>query len=203
MASYRHPVIAPEGKVFIYGTLALAAAAYYVLGKPGLLGLLPVGLMLWLFRDPRRPVPSSPLAVVCPVDGKVMAIEEQHDPWLDRPALHIAIRMSPLGMNSLRSVTEGKVVKHQRSPNGGRERAIHVQTDEQDDVIIVLRPGRLMQRLSCHVHAGERVGQGQRCGHILFGADIDIYLPANSRSNLQPGQVVRAGSDVIGEFIHG
>lgn len=201
MTFARHPMIATEGKPFIVSSSIIVVLLYAWLGRPGLLALLPLFFVLWMFRDPRRNVPSLPLGIVSPIDGKVLSIGEEHDPYLDRQSLHIALQMSPLGMNSLRSITEGKVLNYWRGQNGGRERAIQIQTDEQDDVVVVLRPGRWLKRLSCDVVTGDRVGQGQRCGYILFGSRIDIYLPKNCRSELTNGQTIHAGSDVIGEFI--
>lgn len=194
-------MIAAEGKSFIFGAIFIVLLLHLWLGKVALAGWLVVLFLAWLYRDPRRNVPSLPLGIVSPVDAKVASISEERDPYLERPALHIVLQMSPLGMNSLRSVTEGKVMNYWRGPAGGQERAIQIQTDEQDDVVIVLRPGRWIQRLSCNVVAGDRVGQGQRCGHILFGSQVDIYLPVSARSQLVAGQNITAGSELIGEFI--
>lgn len=203
MAITRHSLIADEGKPYYWLLALLPVAGWYWLHELALLLFLPSLFMVWLFRDPRRVIPSIPLGVVSPVDGEVISIAEVHDPYLDRPARHIVIQMSLFGVNSLRSITEGKVINTLRGQNDDAERAVHVQTDEGDDVVVVLRPGRWLGRLSCHVNTGERIGQGQRCGHILFGAQIDIYLPAKSRVDIEVGQQLRAGSDLLGEFIHG
>ncbi|MGD8811861.1 MAG: phosphatidylserine decarboxylase, partial [Thioalkalispiraceae bacterium] len=74
-------------------------------------------------------------------------------------------------------------------------------TDEKDDVIVVLRPGRVFKRLSCDANIGERVGQGHRCGIIPFGSVIDVYLPVTSHINVTIGQSVTSGETVLADII--
>lgn len=163
--------------------------------------LLAVAL-LWLYRDPNRQIPSQPLCIVSPVDGVVIDREAGHDRFLQREALHIRISMSPGGVFSVRSLTEGKVMQIWQEQNGnGHCLAIWVQTDEQDDTVLVLRPGRVLHRLSHQLAYGDRVGHGQRIGHILFGNVVDVYLPASARSTIEPGQRVLAGCDGIAELM--
>jgi len=42
------------------------------------------------------------------------------------------------------------------------------------------------------------VRQGQRVGMIRFGSRVDLYLPAEARLSVAPGDRVRAGESVIG-----
>jgi len=202
MAATRYSIIAPEGKPFILGAIIIMVALHLWLGQIVLPGWVLVVFVMWMFRDPVREVSSSPLGIVSPVDAKVVSIGEQHDPYLKRQAVKLVLEMSPLGMNSLRSITEGKVLNTWARHDDSGDRAVQVQTDEQDDVVVVLRPGRWLKRMSCNIVAGDRVGQGQRCGYILFGAVIDVYLPVTARSFLQAGQTVRAGSELLGEYMH-
>lgn len=203
MAVTRHSLIAAEGKPFFFVLGILVALCFFWFKQWAALAVLPLLFVIWLFRDPHRLIPSAPLGVVSPVDGKVLSVTETHDPWLDRSAQKITLQMSPFGVNSLRSITEGKIMNYWRGREHKDERAIHIQTDEHDDVIIVLRPGRWLHRLSCHVVTGDRVGQGQRCGHILFGSRVDVFLPTSTRISLQAGQPIQGGSELLGEFIHG
>jgi phosphatidylserine decarboxylase len=54
----------------------------------------------------------------------------------------------------------------------------------------------------CYVRVGERVGQGQRCGHVPMGGVVEVYLPPNSRVLVTPGSQLKAGSDVIATLVH-
>jgi phosphatidylserine decarboxylase len=77
-----------------------------------------------------------------------------------------------------------------------------IQTDELDDVVIALRGILVLNRLRCGVQSGDRIGQGRRYGLLLSFATVDVYLPANSRIDVQPGGTLRAGSDIIATLIH-
>ncbi|MDH5408210.1 MAG: phosphatidylserine decarboxylase [Gammaproteobacteria bacterium] len=202
MAAASHSIVAPEGKPVIFSAIILLIALHVWLGAIVTPGWLLIVFMAWMFRDPVREVSSAPLGIVSPVDARVISVSEEHDPYLDRQATKLALEMSPLGMNSLRSITEGKVINTWARHDNPGERAVQVQTDEQDDVVVVLRPGRLFRQISCNITAGQRVGQGQRCGYITFGAVIDVYIPVTARCFLKAGDTVQAGSELLGEYIH-
>ena len=65
--------------------------------------------LLFLFRDFSRVVPSDPLAVVSPLDGKVLKVEEAYDPYLKRVAQCIHLKQGVLGEYNVHSPCEGKV----------------------------------------------------------------------------------------------
>lgn len=77
-----------------------------------------------------------------------------------------------------------------------------IQSDEQDDIVMAVKPSAKWFRPLCYAHSGERVGQGQRCGIIPFGALVEISVPENSRLNVKVGDQVRAGSDTIATLVH-
>ena len=202
----------------------VAGFAYVLCGI--ICGLPPIIIamaLFFLFRDPNRTIPPLPLGVVSPVDGRVVAVDEVRDPFLGRDAVKIVIRMQPLGPWILRSAMEVRVIQQwylsmgldpqlvagmdkdilDRDPLARQAHfAIWVQSDELDDVVIAMRGFYISQRLRCFVQAGERIGQGQRCGLLLFGATADVYLPANSRIDVIRDGTVRAGSDIIATLIH-
>ncbi len=164
-------------------------------------------LLLFLYRDPTREVPALPLAVISPADGRITRVEPAHDPYLDRDAIRISVQMRFWGIYTTRSPTEGKIVERWTRMPGmqagdSRRYGIWIQTDESDDVVLVLSHSNLLQRPQCYVNTGERIGQGQRCGFIRFGAEVEVYVPANSKVNVEAGQAVRAGVDVIATLVH-
>jgi len=158
-------------------------------------------LLVLIFRDPDRDIPAVPLAIVCPADGRVSAISMTHDPYLDRPAIRVVIQMNSYGVFSTRSPVDGKVLEPPnippRVPHG-----VWLRTNEGDDIVLVMNRGRLHSTPRCYVRIGERVGQGQRCGFIHLGGQVDLYLPESSRTLATAGDWVRGGSDVIAKLIH-
>jgi phosphatidylserine decarboxylase len=58
--------------------------------------------------------------------------------------------------------------------------------------------GMIARRIVCDLKEGDAVRQGQRVGMIRFGSRVDVYLPAEARLSVVPGDQVRAGESVIG-----
>ncbi len=200
-------MIAPEGRLITFLLVVGVMVLHLIFGIyvwPLWGGVL---VFAWLYRDPRRTVPSSPLGIISPVDGTITHIDTVFDPFLKRDALCISVRMHWHGVYALRSVTEGKVMQHWlHHPDNQDQRhlqhAIWIQTDEGDDVVISLHAGGRFRRMHCYSNAGERIGQGKRCGFIPFGTRIDIYLPTRARTVRQVGENVTGGSELIAELVH-
>lgn len=204
MASSRYPLIAREGWLSLLVVVIVAAVVLYQLGWQWSVPLwVLVVVLLFLFRDPPRSVPAAPLAVVSPADGRVSLVETCNDPYLDRDARRISIRMHPYGVFSTRSPAEGKMLEPKRalSADADTPHGVCLQTDEGDELVIVMNRGPLRNPPRCYVRFGERVGQGQRCGFITLGSTVDIYLPLNSRIKVREGDRVRAGADVIAQLM--
>ena len=160
-------------------------------------------VIVYVFRDPERDIPSSPLAVVSPADGQVVTVSTTHDPYLDRESIRLDIQMSHAGVYSTRSPVEGKILEPRHSENGDDQpHGVWLKTDEDDDLVVVMHRGPLKNLPRCYVRIGERVGQGQRCGYIQMGGRVEVYLPVNSRVQVEQGSQVKAGSDVIATLVH-
>lgn len=202
-----YSLIAREGRPFVLLAFVIAGGVAYDYGWRETLPvwLLPL-LLMYMFRDPSRQVPSAPLGIICPVDGRVTSIDKVHDHYLDRDAIRIRLRMNPLGVYTTRSPIEGKVMRQWYITNRSQLRAGDpafvqwIQTDEGDDLLIAMYRAPIMPRPHCFVQAGERVGQGQRCGFINFGAHIEIFLPADVRLHVLSGQTVISGVTVLADF---
>jgi len=201
----RFPLIAREGVLLL---LAAILAAVVVLNLSGLQTSLPFWglslLILVIFRDPDREIPSQPMAVVSPADGRVTAVTATRDPYLDRDSIRVTLQMNPCGVFTTRSPVEGKVLQPPSLPEDARmPHGVWLQTDEGDDVVMVMMRGRLHTAPRCYIRIGERVGQGKRCGFVHLGGQIDVYLPERSRLDVTVGDWVRSGSDVIATLSHG
>ncbi len=204
MAAGRYPYFSRAGWLPFVVCAVVGALTVRFLGWPWSLPFwVGCGVIVYLFRDPEREIPSSPLAVVSPADGVVTSVDEVHDPYLDRPAILLAIEMSQLGVYSTRSPVEGKFLEPPNSGDGvSRPHGVWLKTDEDDDLIVVMHRGPLKNVPRCYVQIGQRVGQGQRCGFIHMGGRVEVYLPINSRVQVESGSRVSAGSDVIATLIH-
>jgi phosphatidylserine decarboxylase len=198
----RYPLIAKEGLVPVFASVAIAVLVMQSAGIYPSLAFWAFSLLLLLiFRDPDRDIPAVPLAIVCPADGRVTSVCLTHDPYLDRPAIRMAIQMNTYGVFTTRSPVDGKVLDPPNIPPGVPH-GVWLRTNEGDDIVLVMNRGRLHSTPRCYVRIGERVGQGQRCGFIHLGGQVELFLPETSRTLSTAGDWVRGGSDVIAKLIH-
>lgn len=207
MAVSRHPIIAKEGwSSILVSSIVVLALQLYVSEYFSLLWLFPL-LLAWLYRDPHRALPSDPLGLVSPVNGTIILAEQHPDPFLGRDAFLFRVSISLSDIYSIRSVTEGKIIQQWLDPEDDDDdrslaHAIQFQTDENDDVMVVLRPGRFFKKLSCDAVIGQRIGQGHRCGIIPFGACVDVYVPNESKILAKVGDDVVAGTTPLAVLKH-
>ncbi len=209
-----HPWIAREGWSYL-GVVSIAGSLLYLgFGWPGLAPAVVVFVVIaFLLRDPPSSIPCDPLALVSPVQGRVTKVESGlHDPWLDRDASCIHIRVSPLDVFSVRSPTEGKVEEQWcRVPDAaGAEHsrrfsyAFWTRTDEDDSLVTVVSAPRLpfLHRLQVSLQTGDRVGQGHRVAYLLLGGDVEVWTPVNVNTEVRPGDRVRSGLSTLAHLVH-
>lgn len=207
MAVSRHPIIAKEGwSIILFSSFVVAALQHYVSHYAAVLWCVPL-IIAWFYRDPHRVLPSDPLGLVSPVNGTVILAEAHPDPFLERDVILFRISMSLTDIYSIRSVTEGKIIQQWLDPEGDDDdrslaHAVQIKTDENDDIMLVLRPGRFFKKLSCDAVIGQRIGQGHRCGIIPFGACVDVYVPADSSIKANIGDRVEAGTTRLASLKH-
>ncbi len=213
MAVATSPLIARSGWIFIAFAVLVAWGVHHYVGEIVAVPFWSLAVLLgFLFRDPEREVTSQPLAVVSPVDGRIVAIEKAHDTFLNRDATKITIKMSLLGTYRVRSPIEGKVMERwfssayrgREGTETGRPDSVSawIQTDEEDDVVLSMSQLSFINKPYCHIQSGERIGHGQRCGFIRFGSQVNVFLPSNSRVLVREGVRVYSGSDVLALLIH-
>lgn len=211
MPTKMYAPIAREG----HGLLLLVAGCAAVLHVfLGFYAALPawclLGLLAYQFRDPTQTPPSLPLAIVSPIHGRITTSGPVRDPWLKRDSESIAITTGMLDIRSIYAPIEGKIIEQWTAiPDAGpgdkcpeHSTAFHIQTDERDDVVLVLTRGEWGGRLSITYNPGERIGQGRRIGYANFGCSARLFLPAGSQLEVAAGDKVAAGSSVVAMLIH-
>ncbi|MBU9128023.1 phosphatidylserine decarboxylase [Burkholderia multivorans] len=211
--NYPHPIIAREGWPFI----AIAAIIALLIHAVGGFGFAwPFWLLLvfvvQFFRDPQRPIPAQPNAVLCPADGRIVAVETAHDPYANREALKISVFMNVFNVHSQRSPVDGAITKVEYFPGAflnaaidkasteNERNAVVIQTASGKTVTSVQIAGLIARRILCYVRAGEPLSRGQRYGFIRFGSRVDVYLPLGSRAKVSIGEKVYASSTILAEL---
>ncbi len=204
------PLVAREG----WGHIALAVGAAALVGwwkGPWIaapLWLIAV-FVLQFFRDPRRVLAEGRDAVLCPADGRVIAVGPAEDPYLKRPALKCSIFMNVFNVHSNRLPVAGRIRRRWYSPGRfvnaaldkasehNERNALWLTTADGDDVVVVQVAGLIARRILCYVGEGDEVDRGRRYGFIRFGSRVDVYLPPGARPEVALGDKVKAGSQVL------
>lgn len=213
MSKSTQPLLAREGWAHIGITLGAAVVVHVIYGWAWALPLwIATVFVMQFFRDPPRRIPADPGIVVCPADGRVIAVDEVDDPYLKRRAKRVSIFMNVFNVHSNRSPVGGDVKELWYHPgkfiNASFDKASHenernalwIQTGDGDDVVVVQVAGLLARRILCYVRPGDSVARGERYGFIRFGSRVDVYLPLSAEINLSLGDKVSGGSDILGRL---
>jgi len=214
MASSKYPLLAREGWGHVGYALSAALVVQWIGGFGWALPFwLLVAFVLQFFRDPPRAIPQEPGAVVCPADGRVIAVDEVEDPFLNRPARRISIFMNVFNVHSNRMPLAGEVRERwyhkgsflnaalDKASRDNERNALWIRTDNGQDVVVVQVAGLIARRILCYVRPGDRVARGQRYGFIRFGSRVDVYLPPESKPAVSLGDKVHGGSQVLAHLL--
>jgi phosphatidylserine decarboxylase len=207
--SYPHPLIAREGWPF----LAIAVAAAALVAGFSLVWSIPFWIIalfvLQFFRDPPREVPGDAKTVVSPADGRIVAVEKAHDPYLDRETIKISVFMNVFNVHSNRAPVDGEVKQIwynagsfinaalDKASTENERNALWIRADAGADVTCVQVAGLIARRILCYAKSGDKLERGQRYGFIRFGSRVDVYLPPDARIKAALGDKVYASSTVL------
>jgi phosphatidylserine decarboxylase len=210
MVDGSYPILAREGRWHIALAAGAALTVHYFAGPvwaaPFWIVLV---FILQFFRDPPRQVPDAPDAVICPADGKVIALGEVEDPYLKRPSKRVSVFMNVFNVHSNRSPVAGKIMERwyrqgkfvnaalDKASLDNERNALWIRTDQGKDVVVVQVAGLIARRILCYIQPGERIARGERYGFIRFGSRVDVYLPLEARFEVSLGDSVKGAADVI------
>jgi len=206
--------IARPGYSFI-GAAAFTTFVFALLELiiPALLGLASTFFIIYFFRDPDRTVPNGGGLVVSPADGKVVATGTvENSTYYEGTCLKISVFMSVFNVHVNRMPCKGKVKKIIYNPGKffnasldkaskeNEQNAVYLETEEGKEICTVQIAGLIARRIICKVQEGDEVDRGQRFGMICFGSRLDVYLPTDSKLKVAVGDIVKAGTSVLGEL---
>ncbi|MCI5164742.1 MAG: phosphatidylserine decarboxylase family protein [Candidatus Electrothrix sp. GM3_4] len=206
--------IAREGLPFIlfcaFATLICAVFSYTI---AAFLGLVATFFVTWFFRDPSRILPSDKNAIICPADGKVIAVKEMFDErFLQQDVVRLSIFMNVFNVHVNRVPFAGTVERILFKPGkfysaDKNQAALHnehcamiVTTESQQRYVAVQIAGFLARRIVCWAEPGDQLEGGHRYGLIRFGSRVDLYLPKGTEITVHVGEKVRAGETVLGKM---
>jgi len=167
-------------------------------------------LILQFFRNPVRNTIINEKHIISPVDGKIVNIEKVfEEEYFKEDRIQISIFMSPLNVHVTRYPMSGKVnyskyhpgkylvAWHPKSSEKNERTTIVLENKNFGEILYRQIAGAIARRIVNYAVVDQNVTQGKDAGFIKFGSRVDLFLPVGSNLNVELGQHVRGGEDVI------
>ncbi|MBG8554446.1 phosphatidylserine decarboxylase family protein [Hymenobacter guriensis] len=169
--------------------------------------------LLQFFRSPARRLLTHEDHIISPVDGKVVVIEDVHEPeYFDDVRKQISIFMSPINVHITRNPVSGivryfkyhpgnyLVAWHPKSSTKNERTTVVVESEAGPFVLFRQIAGAMARRIVWYVNEGDEVSQGEEFGFIKFGSRVDIFVPVDTEVKVQIGEKVKGGQSIIAQL---
>jgi len=169
-------------------------------------------IILQFFRNPKREAPLNDNALVAPVDGKVVVIEEVEEPeYFKGKRLQVSIFMSPINVHVTRYAMSGDVkyskyhpgkylvAWHPKASTENERTSVVLHNKVFGDVLYRQIAGALAKRIVNYAKVGDTSVQGADAGFIKFGSRVDLFLPLGTDLKVSLGDKVKGGVQLIAE----
>ncbi len=177
------------------------------------ISLVVLALVVRFFRVPERKVTGGVNSILCPADGKVVAIEETtEDEYFKDKRIQISIFMSIWNVHVNWHPIEGSIkyfkhhpgkfllAKHPKS-SLENERASTVIEKTKDQAIMVRQiAGAAARRIITYASIDKEITQAEQLGIIKFGSRVDIFLPLNVKLNIKLQDKVKARKSILAHW---
>lgn len=171
---------------------------------------LPLGFVLWFFRDPERKIPAAEGVLLAPADGVVRAVEARpaNPPpgWPPDAAARVSVFLSVFDVHVNRSPCAGRVWSAEYRPGrflDARDESSAFRNEAMTwrirpaegggDVVVRQIAGAVARRIVAWKKPGDSLAAGERFGMIRFGSRTDLFLPEGWEACVRPGARARAG----------
>ena len=166
--------------------------------------------MLYFFSNPERiPEEEGEDVIVSPADGEIIQIIETKEPFFtNKEMIKISIRLGLFDNHIQRSPIEG-YLKESKYIHGefltlSSEKASELNEQNRSlfennrfSVVTNQIAGFFTRRIITFVNEG-KINLSQRYGMIIFGSQVDIYVPKETTMKVIVGQKLKAGESLIG-----
>jgi phosphatidylserine decarboxylase len=176
----------------------------------GIISMVLFLLVLQFFRNPSREIILTDDNVVyAPADGKIVTIEEVvENEYFKTKKLQVSIFMSPVNVHVNRNPVSGTVNYYKYHPgkylvawhpksSTENERTTTVINNNGEEILLRQIAGFLAKRIVNYVEVGQEVEQGKDMGFIKFGSRVDLYVPLDTKIEVEIGQKVKGNKTIL------
>jgi len=166
--------------------------------------------MIYFFVNPERiPEEKGKDVIISPADGEIIEISETKEPFFtEAEMIKVSIRLGLFDNHIQRSPIEG-TLKEQKYLHGefltlSNEKASELNEQNRTlfennkmSVITNQIAGFITRRIVNFASVG-KIELAQRYGIIMFGSQVDIYIPKETTIKVIIGEKVKAGQTLLG-----
>jgi len=178
-----------------------------------LAGLIFYFFVVRFFRDPIRAVNPDDNIILSGADGKVVVIEEvMEKEYFNDKRKQVSVFMSPTNVH-VNWFPVGGTVKYFRHNHGSyfiaskpkssdeNERtSVVINTALNNEILFRQIAGTVARRIVCYAKENKTVVQGEELGIIKFGSRFDLFLPLDSKIEVEMGQKVTGNKTIIAKL---
>ena len=169
-------------------------------------------MIVLFFRVPKRKFEKKEGFIYAPCDGKVVVIEETEEKeYYNEKRMQISIFMSPLNIHNNLYPISGKIIYKKYHPgkfffawqpkaSTDNEHCSVVIENKKISLLTKQIAGALARRIVNYSYIQKEVKVSNELGFIKFGSRVDIFLPVNTKINIQINQKVTGGQTIIGVY---
>ena len=164
---------------------------------------------VYFFRNPERiPEDDSEGVIISPSDGIITQIVEDVSPLTKEEAIKISIKLSIFDVHVQRSPIEGKMsareyihgeflfLSDEKASELNEQNRVLFE-NEKTKIVVNQIAGFITRRIVMFRDLGD-IKLAERYGIIMFGSQVDVYLPKSTNIKVTEFQKVKAGESVIG-----
>ncbi|MFO8235421.1 MAG: phosphatidylserine decarboxylase family protein [Bacteroidales bacterium] len=162
------------------------------------------------FRTPSRNTPLDANNILCPADGRIVAIEETtEDEYFKDKMLQISIFMSIWNVHVNWHPIEGTVeyykhhsgkfrlAKHPKSSLENERASVAIRKDTDKAIMVRQIAGAAAKRIITYAEKNKKVNQSEQIGIIKFGSRVDVFLPVNVKIKVRLLDNVKAKNTIL------
>jgi len=198
-----YPYIIVSGTAFLISLLL----SFPILVQLGLFLLF--AFFVYFFRNPERvPEEINENAIISPSDGTIISISDAISPLTKQESIKISIRLSLFDVHIQRSPIDGEMsareyihgeflyLSDEKASELNEQNRILFKS-EKCEIVVNQIAGFITRRIIMFRDLGP-IRLGERYGMIMFGSQVDVYLPKNTILKVSEFQKVYAGESLIG-----
>jgi phosphatidylserine decarboxylase len=165
------------------------------------------------FRNPIREITPDKNVIISGADGKVVVIENVFEKeYFQKNMKQVSVFMSPTNVHVNWFPASGiiKFFRHNhgsyfiaskpKSSDENERTTIVIETPDKKEILFRQIAGTVARRIVCYAKENKQVTQGEELGIIKFGSRFDLFLPPDSKIEVEIGQKVCGCKTIIARF---